>query len=291
VIDLGVLDLSDMSVEKPETVAARIRLAQGLSKSGVSVAVYERDGTGADRVQGYRVHINPTGSAALHECLPPHLFDVFARTCGKPTKGIRFLTEHAKVLLAADEMNAPERFDAIAQHRSVIRITLRQVLLSGLEGVVHFGKAFVRYEESPSGRIVAHFEDGTQADGDVLVAADGGASRVRQQFLPQAERIDTGILGIAGKVFLDEQARRRIAPEFLNGLTLVSGMGGYCLFVALQDVDGVAVDGFGDNDASAHAGAHFDNARGYLMWAFGARRERLDLSEKPEHVAGERSDS
>jgi 2-polyprenyl-6-methoxyphenol hydroxylase-like FAD-dependent oxidoreductase len=177
-----------------------LALVQGLRKSGVSVAVYERDGTSTDRVQGYRVHINPTGSAALHECLPPHLFDAFARTCGKPTKSIRFVTEHAKVLLAADEMNVPERFDAVAQHRSVSRITLRQVLLSGLEGVVHFGKAFVRYEESPNGRIVAHFEDGTTADGDVLVAADGGASRVRRQFLPQAERVDTGILGIAGKV-------------------------------------------------------------------------------------------
>jgi len=261
-----------------------LTLAQGLNKSGVSVAVYERDGTSADRVQGYRVHINPTGSVALHECLPPHLFDVFARTCGKPSNGIRFVTERGKVLLA---LNAPEGLDAIAQHRSVSRITLRQVLLSGLEGVVHFGKAFVRYEESPLGRIVAHFEDGTTADGNVLVAADGGASRVRRQFLPQADRIDTGILGIAGKVFLDEQTRRRLAPEFLNSLTLVSGMDGYCLFVALQDIDGVAVDGFGGNDESSHTGAHFDNSRSYLMWAFGARREKFNLSEKPEHVAGE----
>jgi 2-polyprenyl-6-methoxyphenol hydroxylase-like FAD-dependent oxidoreductase len=264
-----------------------LTLAQGLSKSGVSVAVYERDGTSTDRVQGYRVHINPTGSAALHDCVLPHLFDAFARTCGKPTRGIRFLTERGRVLLALNELNAPERFDAIAQHRSVSRITLRQVLLSGLEGVVHFGKAFVRYEASPIGRIVAHFEDGTTADGDVLVAADGGASRVRRQFLPQAERIDTGILGIAGKIFLDEQTRRRVAPEFLNGLTLVSGMGGYCLFVALQDINGVGVDGFGGNDESAHAGAHFDNSRSYLMWAFGAKRERFDLPERPEHVAGE----
>jgi 2-polyprenyl-6-methoxyphenol hydroxylase-like FAD-dependent oxidoreductase len=121
----------------------------------------------------------------------PHLFDAFARTCGKPTNGIRFLTECGGVLLALNELNQPQRTDAIAQHRSVNRITLRQVLLSGLEGVMNFGKVFVRYEESPSGRIVAHFEDGTTADGDILVAADGGGSRVRRQFLPQAERIET----------------------------------------------------------------------------------------------------
>jgi hypothetical protein len=64
-------------------------------------------------------------------------------------------------------------------------------------------------------------------------------------------------------------------------------MGGYCLFVALQDIDGVAVDGFGGNEESAHAGAHFDNSRSHLMWAFGARREKFDLPERPEHVTGE----
>ena len=60
-----------------------LALAQGLKKSGVSVAVYERDRTRTDRVQGYRVHINPAGSLALHECLPPPLFEAFTRTCGK----------------------------------------------------------------------------------------------------------------------------------------------------------------------------------------------------------------
>jgi salicylate hydroxylase len=39
-----------------------LTLAQGLRKSGVSVAVYERDRTATDRLQGYRVHINPAGS-------------------------------------------------------------------------------------------------------------------------------------------------------------------------------------------------------------------------------------
>ena len=254
-----------------------LTLAQGLKKSGVSAAVYERDRTRTDRLQGYRVHINPTGSLALHECLPASLFDAFVRTCGKPSQ-ISFVTERMKVLLSLDELNAPKRFggDGAAQHRSVSRITLRQVLLSGLDGV-HFGKAFVRYEELPTGRIRAHFEDGTTAEGDVLVAADGGGSRVRRQYLPHAERIDTGIVGIAGKVSLDDDNRERIAPELRNGMTLVSGKGGYSLFVAVQETGGVAVNGIGGNDKSAAAGAHFDNGRGYLMWAFGTRRAKLGL--------------
>jgi 2-polyprenyl-6-methoxyphenol hydroxylase-like FAD-dependent oxidoreductase len=218
------------------------------------------------------------------------LFEAFTRTCGKPAEGIRFVTEQMNVLLALEGRNAPPRFkgQGAAQHRSVSRITLRQVLLSGLEDTVHFGKTFVHYEENSLGRIVAHFEDGSTAEGDVLVAADGGGSRVRRQFLPHAERIDTGIAAIAGKIFLNDESRRLIAPELTNALTLASGKGGYSLFVALQDIDGVAVNGIGGNDESATAGNHFDNSRSYLMWAFGARREKLSLGGGDiERMSGE----
>jgi salicylate hydroxylase len=255
-----------------------LTLTQGLKKSGVSVAVYERDRTPSDRVQGYRVHINLAGSLALHECLPPHLFDAFARTCGKRSGGIRFMTEQMKVLLLLDLADVPQfaEEDSVAQHRSVSRITLRQVLLSELDDVVHFGKTFTHYEESATGRVIAHFEDGTSAEGDVLVAADGGGSRVRRQFLPNAQRVDTGVVGIAGKVFLDETNRRRLPPELLGGMRLVSAQG-ITLFVALQDLSGDRVGDIGGNDTAAEASAHFDNTSSYLMWALGGRRATLGL--------------
>ena len=125
------------------------------------------------------------------------------------------------------------------------------------------------------------------AEGDVLIAADGGGSRVRRQYLPHAQRIDTGIVGIAGKVFLDEESRRQISPALQNGLTLVAGKGGCSLFVAPQEIDGVARNDFGGNDESVKAGGHFDNTRSYLMWAFGARREKLGLGSNAEQITGE----
>jgi 2-polyprenyl-6-methoxyphenol hydroxylase-like FAD-dependent oxidoreductase len=161
------------------------------------------------------------------------------------------------------------------------------VLLSGLDDIVHFGKTFVRYEEAATGRIVVHFEDDTTAQGDVLVAADGGGSRVRRQYLPHAQRVDTGMVGIAGKVFLDTEGRRQVPPEFLGTLTLVAGMGGYSFFVAPQEIVGAAAGEFSGNDESANAGGHFDNTRSYLMWAFGARREKFDLVGDAEQVSGE----
>jgi len=260
-------------------------LAQGLKNAAMSVAVYERDRTITDRLQGYRVHINPAGSRALHACLPPHLFEGFDRTCGKAAHAMHFLTEQMEVLLSV-RGDMVEQRDPIARHRSVSRITLRQVLLSGLDDVVHFGKTFTRYETRADGRIVAHFEDGTHAEGDVLVAADGGGSRVRRQLLPQAERIDTGVIGIAGKVFLDDANRRRIAATLLDGMALVAAKGGLGLFVALQELSGETAVGIGGNDAALADAPLFDNTRSYLMWALSGRRDALGLDgERPDGAA------
>jgi salicylate hydroxylase len=253
-----------------------LTLAQGLQRAGVSAAVYERDRSATDRLQGYRVHISPIGSRALHECLPPHLFAIFDRTCGAPNTAVRFFTEHMRVLLAF-EGDLVASTDPVARHRAASRITLRQLLLAGLDNV-HFGKTFERYEQCGE-RIIAYFEDGSSAEGDVLVAADGGGSRVRRQFLPYAQRVDTGVVGIAGKIFLDA-ARERIARPLLDGISLVAARGGLGLFVAIQEMTGGPIGGIGDNEpALAGAGNLYDNTRSYLMWALSAKREKFGLRE------------
>jgi salicylate hydroxylase len=245
-------------------------LAQGLRQAGIAATVYERDRAITDRLQGYRVHISPKGSRALHDCLPPDLFAAFAATCGHPPRTFRMMTERMRSLIAVSAF-ANTAGDPVEQHRSVSRITLRQVLLSGLGERVQFGKAFVRYE-THGDRVVAFFEDGSGAEGDVLVAADGGGSRVRRQYLPHAERFDTGVAAIAGKVFLDGDTRRRIPAPLCDSLALVSAPGGRGLFVAPQEYGHAAVYG---GDAG-----QFDNSRSYLMWAFGAQRRVLGL--RPE---------
>jgi 2-polyprenyl-6-methoxyphenol hydroxylase-like FAD-dependent oxidoreductase len=250
-----------------------LALAQGLRRAGVRAAVYERDRSLASRLQGYRVHISPGGSRALHECLPPHLFDAFDRTCGKPGRAIHFMTERMRPLMSIDA-GMVKNDDAIARHRSVSRITLRQVLMAELPEL-HFGKTFARYEER-GGQVVAHFEDGTSAEGDILVAADGAGSRVRRQFLPDAPLIDTGVVGIGGKVFLD-QMHDRVAPQLRDGMCLVAGRDGVCLFVAMQEVnDAVGAIGLNEID-SVQSGAVFENTRSYVMWGLGATRARLGI--------------
>jgi 2-polyprenyl-6-methoxyphenol hydroxylase-like FAD-dependent oxidoreductase len=236
-------------------------LAHGLRKAGVDVAVYERDLSRTDRLQGYRVHINPHGAAALRECLPAANWAQFERSAGSSGNGFGFLTEQLKPLLVLD----PEE----ERHYSASRITLRQVLLDGLD--VQFGKRFARYEQGKN--IKLHFEDGTTAECDVLVGADGIRSRVRQQYLPHAGTEPVGVTAIAGKLFLDEAGW---VPQELvtraNSIVPTSRAG---MFLAAHDGLGVT-----DNPDELL----FDNVRPYLMWAYAAAdltvHDGLDLQRE-----------
>ena len=251
-------------------------LAQGLKKAGVSVAVYERDRTRTDRLQGYRIHIDPNGSRALHACLPADLFKAFDSTGGAATRAFNIVSHRMDELLNIDLTRIPVA-DPIARHRSVSRITLRQVLLDGLDDVVHFDKRFNRYEEAQDGRVIAHFDDGSEAIGDILVGADGGNSRVRAQFLPGAERVDTGIVGIAGKVPLNDETRVWLPRPILDGIASVSAPKGRFMFCAAMVYPHFAAGSgeIGGPDAAQalHPGLLFDNVHDYIFWAFSARRD------------------
>ena len=61
------------------------------------------------------------------------------------------------------------------------------------------GKHFHRFEQGPSG-VRAFFSDGTHADADILIAADGIHSTVRRQLIPDAEPTYAGYVGWRGAV-------------------------------------------------------------------------------------------
>jgi 2-polyprenyl-6-methoxyphenol hydroxylase-like FAD-dependent oxidoreductase len=264
-------------------------LAQGLKKAGIRVAVYERDRTPTDRLQGYRVHINNDGSRALHECLPPHLFRGFVATAGKPTRRVTILDERLRVLLSVDFPEADP--EAVDSPRGVSRMTIRRLLLQGLDGLVHFDKRFARFEDSSDGRVVAHFEDGTSAVCDLLIGADGANSRVRKQLLPHAQRIETGLFSIAGKIRLDETTRPRLPRAIFDGPTPIMGPRGRFLFstaVEFRHDRPEWLDSLDRPEAAAplHGGLLFDDESDYAMWGFSTRREAFSFPAPPETLSG-----
>jgi salicylate hydroxylase len=246
-----------------------LALAQGLRRRGIDVAVYERDVSPTDRLQGYRLHINEDGSRAVHTCLPPELFDAFVATCGQPNTGIGIYTHRLRELawFGSDPSAQP---DPVSGFKSASRVSLRHVLLAGLEDVVHFGHAFTGYQLTGDGQVRAHFDNGAQVAGDILVGADGGGSRVRRQYLPHADRIDTGVSGIQGKVWLDDQILRLLPERLIGGPIMIPGTRGLGMFLALHQFQPIPPH------VARLVGADAAAQRDYVMWGLLGRRTKFE---------------
>ncbi|HET6259869.1 MAG TPA: NAD(P)/FAD-dependent oxidoreductase [Pseudonocardia sp.] len=196
-------------------------LAQGLRRAGIDVTVHERDRAPGSRWEGYRIHINPVGARALHACLSDAGWQEFLATAG-PGGDFGFLTEQLEQLVVVEEsIMYPDGADPAESHYAADRATLRRLLRTGLEDVVQFGAEFVGYEQRPDGRVEATFADGRTAVGDVLVGADGAASRVRRQYLPHVRTVDAGAVSVAHKIWLTDEVRAAL-PRLGTGMNIVN---------------------------------------------------------------------
>ncbi|SOE95361.1 2-polyprenyl-6-methoxyphenol hydroxylase [Burkholderia sp. D7] len=255
-------------------------LAHGLKQAGINVTLYERDLTRTDGLQGYRVGINAHGVTSLKACLPPDLFATFVATCARTPRHFNILTERLTELLSVtlDEESMGGK--------SVSRMTLRQVLLTGLEQYIRFDKTFTRYEQHANGSVTAFFDDGTQATADLLIGADGARSKVRRQLLPEARLDNTGIVSIAAKVPMSEASRALLPPKVLDGITLINAPKGFGAIVHVMEfpwsADGLK-EGIGSSNAELIArwpGLLFDNTRDYLMWGVWGALRNLPANPK-----------
>jgi len=254
-------------------------LAQGLKRAGVSVAVYERDRTRRDGLQGYRVGIDADGKRALRANLSPQLYETFVATCAeRPLYGSQMTKDKTFLFSANPEDLKEEDMPSEEDHdESVSRMTLRQVLLTGVEDIVTFGKSLSHYEQTPDGKVTAYFTDGTSATGDLLVGAEGTNSPVRKQYLPHAKLVETGLIGITGKTLLTPETRALLPERMLRGVSMVHGRKGFmCIFHVMQfkwDTNGQLKQGIGRTDAeliNSWPGLLYDNSRDYIMWGFAA---------------------
>jgi 2-polyprenyl-6-methoxyphenol hydroxylase-like FAD-dependent oxidoreductase len=240
-------------------------LAQGLKSNRMDVEVFEREPSPTDRLQGYRLSINTTGNSALRSCLPAQLYTEFLHSAAAPSKSVTFLDHKMNQLLGLD-LSLTSR-SVSEREVPVSRIALRKVLIRGLGSVVQFGKKLVRFDDLPDGRVIARFEDGSTATGDLLIGADGASSQVRRQLLPQAKRIETGIIAVSGKLDLNDAVRASIPKPILQGPTMVLGPRGCFLFA-----NAVTYDSRNPHPAKAGAGE-----QDYVMWGFSAHRGAFDL--------------
>jgi 2-polyprenyl-6-methoxyphenol hydroxylase-like FAD-dependent oxidoreductase len=110
-----------------------------------------------------------------------------------------FENQHGK-LLACWPARDPARYGQPSV--MITRAALHRVVVDRAEeqGIpVHYSKRLVRIDDRPSRPIVAHFEDGSTAEGDFIVGADGIRSLVRQSVMPEAPKpVYTGMMSPGG---------------------------------------------------------------------------------------------
>ena len=201
-----------------------LALAHGLRAAGVDVRVFERDSSVIARDQGYRLHISPEGEQALRACVPARVADFISATSN---------TRYGEGLFSFDELLTPgwaptfgdSRGDRPDKIDSVDRLTFRRALLSGLEDVVRFDSRVESFEALPDS-VVVHLADGRTETGDVLIAADGSRSRVRDGIAHAPVPVDLGARTIFGRVPMNETVQTALSAELANRFSYILGSQG-----------------------------------------------------------------
>lgn len=202
-------------------------LAHGLRASGHEVRLFERDAALDARAQGYRIHINGDGDAALRRWLPAEAYAQAAATACAVKGGVTMVGPD---LVNFTEIPIPPEAAGI----TVDRLTLRAIMLRDLMDVTRFDAAFARYELLADGRVRVHFTDGSTDEGDLLVATDGANSLVRRQLLPDLPVTVLDQRLIYGRTPLSDAVRELTPPPALGGFLGVVGGDGRQLALAAQ---------------------------------------------------------
>jgi 2-polyprenyl-6-methoxyphenol hydroxylase-like FAD-dependent oxidoreductase len=166
-----------------------------LKKAGIEVQLFEAwpYATGI----GGGLQIAPNGMHVLAEI---GLAEEMIRR-GSIAEAFEFYSQSG-ARLGAINQNMQARFGQPAVNMR--RATLNEVLLNKAwcDNVeLAFEKRLVRIEDRADQPVVAHFADGSSAEGDFLIGADGVHSAVRSHVLPDGPKpFDTGLLGFGGFV-------------------------------------------------------------------------------------------
>lgn len=204
-------------------------LAQGLRRAGHRATIVEHRTPAEQRRTGYRIHLAPQGDLALRSCLPSALYELVVLTAGIPGTGVRTLDCELNLL---NEWLVPQPDASHGQHLTVDRQTLREILLAGLDDDVRYGVGFDRYrlpepsaDDGETGVVEVVLTDGSTLHPDLLVGADGAASNVRRQLLPEVEIREIGQLNIFGRTRLTPEIMPDVPPAALDGFSTVVGGG------------------------------------------------------------------
>src|ERR1700749_605113 len=147
--------------------------ARALSADGHEVTVFEQ--ATELRHSGAAVTLWSNGTGVLSE------LGVSLDGAGAPIDVLETRDRRGKLLVSIDVARSAEHYGH--PHVCLPRSRLLSLLADGLPpGTIRFGRAAVRAEQGQGDPVRLTFADGATATGDLLVAADGRGSALRDQF-------------------------------------------------------------------------------------------------------------
>jgi 2-polyprenyl-6-methoxyphenol hydroxylase-like FAD-dependent oxidoreductase len=171
-----------------------------LRRNGWFVDVFERSDTVlAARGAGIMAH--------------PELFDAVAMLGLSPERDFGVEIQQRRMLDQTGKITIEHDLPQTATSWNQLYEVLRKAFSTS---AYHLSKELKRVEQCRD-NVSAVFTDGTKCTGDVLIAADGFRSVVREQFLPGIEPIYAGYVawrGMAEESYLSSQTRNDIFPYF-----------------------------------------------------------------------------
>ncbi|KAF8942271.1 hypothetical protein BGZ47_006654, partial [Haplosporangium gracile] len=163
-----------------------LTLGMLLHKAGIPFEIYER--ASVVKPLGSAMFFNSTTAPLFKQC---GIYDEFL-SIGKYLSGADMCTEERKLAFRLDFAGHEEEFGAkgyLVARPQLYELLLRQIPTER----VHMNKKVLTTTQGGNG-VLVRFSDGTEAEGDILVGADGAYSAVRQNLyekLKKANKLPT----------------------------------------------------------------------------------------------------
>lgn len=174
-----------------------LTLARLLQRQGLAVTVYERDAGPHVRPQGSSLDLHhDTGLKALAAA---GLLEEFKQHYRPGADQMRVTDGQLNILLDEQAKPTDADFGSAYFRPEIDRGPLRDLLVASLQpATIVWDARFTGMQPVGSGWTL-HFENGTHAYADLVVAADGANSKVRR-YLTTAPPVYAGVLGLEGNI-------------------------------------------------------------------------------------------
>jgi 2-polyprenyl-6-methoxyphenol hydroxylase-like FAD-dependent oxidoreductase len=224
-------------------------LGIALRRAGIASTVYEASDSPRDTA-GVFLNVAPNGLSVLR-----------ALGLGGRLDGLGFQNDRLVFHNETGRVLAEAPVGGITVRRGELSRMLRHAAEDA--GVAfEFGKSLSSACEH-DGRVVAHFADGTTADGSSLVGADGIHSRTRSSCFGDAPRPTyTGIINLGGVVRTD-------LPSTGTAMHMIFGRRGFFGYAVRPDGDTYWFSNIGQKEEPAHGVVAEGDYRGQLLATHG----------------------